>query len=137
MRISTEQLSQNLRRGLQPLYTVFGDEALLAHEAGDRLRAAARAQGYTEREVLVVDSSFKWPDLAFAGSSQSLFAARKLLELRIPNGKPGTEGGAALQSYCMKLPAETITLIHLPGLDWRAQKSGWFETLESASVCVE
>ena len=137
MRISTEQLPQHLRRGLQPLYTVFGDEALLAHEAGDRLRATARTQGYTEREVLVADSGFKWADLAFAGSSQSLFASRKLLELRIPNGKPGAEGGAALQSYCAKLPDETITLIHLPGVDWRAQKSAWFEMLESAGVSVE
>ena len=137
MRISTEQLPQHLRRGLQPLYTVFGDEALLAHEAGDRLRTAARTQGYTEREVLVAESGFKWADLAFAGSSQSLFATRKLLELRIPNGKPGTEGSAALQAFCEKLPADTVTLVHLPGIDWRSQKSGWFEALESAGVSVE
>ncbi|HYC45173.1 MAG TPA: DNA polymerase III subunit delta [Burkholderiales bacterium] len=137
MRISTEQLPQHLGRGLQPLYTIFGDEALLALEAGDRVRAAARAQGYTEREVLVVDSGFKWPDLAFAGNSQSLFAARKLLELRIPSGKPGTEGSAALQSYCRKLPPDTITLVQLPGIDWRAQKAGWFEALETAGVGVE
>ena len=137
MRISTEQLPQHLRRGLQPLYAVFGDEALLAHEAGDRLRTAARTQGYTEREVLVAESGFKWADLAFAGSSQSLFSTLKLLELRIPNGKPGTEGSAALQAFCEKLPADTVTLVHLPGIDWRAQKSSWFEALESAGVAVE
>ena len=137
MRVTTEQLPQHLNKGIQPLYTVFGEEPLLALEAGDRIRAAVRAQGYTEREVLIVDSSFKWNDLAFAGSSQSLFASRRLLELRIPNGKPGTEGSAALQAYAAKLPEETVTLVQLPGIDWRAQKSGWFEALESAGVCVE
>ena len=92
MRITTEQLQQHLARELKPLYTVFGDETLLALEASDRIRARARAEGYTERDVLTVDSGFKWSELAFAGSSQSLFAARRILELRIPTGKPGTEG---------------------------------------------
>jgi DNA polymerase-3 subunit delta len=137
MRISTEQLSQHLSRGIAPLYTVFGDETLLALEAGDRIRSAVRAKGYTEREVLVVESGFKWPDLTLAASSQSLFSSQKLLELRIPGGKPGTEGGAALQAYVQKLPADTVTLIQLPALDWRGQKTGWFEALEQTGVCVE
>ena len=98
MRITTEQLQQHLARELKSLYTVFGDETLLALEASDRIRARARAEGYTEREVLTVDSGFKWSELAFAGSSQSLFAARRILELRIPTGKPGTEGSEALQA---------------------------------------
>lgn len=137
MRITTEQLQQHLARSVHPLYTVFGDEPLLALEASDRIRGAARALGHTEREVLTVDSSFRWPDLAFAGDSQSLFAARKLLELRIPNGKPGAEGSAALQAYCQRLPPDTVTLVQLPAVDWRAQKSGWFEALERAGVAVE
>lgn len=137
MRIHTEQLQPHLTRGIQPLYTVFGDETLLALEASDRIRATARSQGYTEREVLIVESSFKWSELQLAASSQSLFASQKLLELRIPNGKPGTEGSAALQSYSQRLPPDTVTLVQLPGIDWRAQKSGWFEALESAGVAVE
>lgn len=137
MRINTEQLHPHLARGIQPLYTVFGDEALLALEASDRIRAAVCAQGYTEREVLTADSGFKWNELTQAGSSQSLFGSLKLLELRVPNGKPGTEGSAALQSYCKRLPPDTVTLVQLPGLDWRAQKAGWFEALEISGVCVE
>jgi DNA polymerase-3 subunit delta len=137
MRITTEQLPQHLEGGLKPLYTVFGSEALLALEAGDRIRAHARTAGYTEREILTVDSGFKWRELALAGSSQSLFASRKLLELRIPTGKPGTEGSAALQAYCGALPADTVTLIALPDIDWRAQKAGWFEALANAGVMVE
>lgn len=137
MRINTEQVGQHLARGLKPLYTVFGDETLLALEATDRIRAAAREQGYSEREVLVADAGFKWSELAYAGSAQSLFASQRLIELRIPNGKPGVDGSAALQVYCKRLPADTVTIVELPGVDWRTQKSSWFERLEGSGVAVE
>ena len=137
MRISTEQLQQHLARDLKPLYAVFGDEELLALEAADRVRGRARADGYTERQILTVDSGFRWSELAFAGNSQSLFATRRILELRIPTGKPGNEGAEALQRYCAALPPDTVTLVQLPGIDWRAQKAGWFESLERAGVAVE
>ncbi len=137
MRISTEQLTQHLAREFGPLYTVFGSEPLLTLEASDRIRAKAHREGYAEREILTVDSGFKWRQLAMAGGSQSLFASKKLLELRVPTGKPGAEGSEALQAYCEALPADTITLISLPELDWRAQKSSWFEALERAGVMVE
>jgi DNA polymerase III subunit delta len=137
VRISTEQLQQHLARELKPLYAVFGDEMLLGIEASDRIRARARADGYTERDVLTVDSGFKWSELAFAGNSQSLFATRRVLELRVPTGKPGTEGSEALQAYCEGLPPDTLTLVVLPGIDWRAQKAGWFEALDRAGVAVE
>lgn len=137
MRITTEQLQQHLSREFKPLYAVFGDEPLLALEATDRIRARARAEGYTEREILTVDTGFKWKELAFAGSSQSLFSSKKLLELRIPTGKPGTEGSQTLQSYCEALPQDVVTLVYLSNTDWRAQKSSWFEALDRAGVTVE
>lgn len=137
MRISTEQLAQHLARELKPLYCVFGDETLLAIEAADRVRARARAEGYAEREVLTADAGFKWGELAFAGNSRSLFSVRRILELRVPGGKPGVDGAAALQSWCERPPPDTVAIIHLPGLDWRAQKSAWFEALDRAGVAVE
>lgn len=137
MRLPSEQLASHLARDIKPLYTVFGNEPLLALEASDRIRAKARAEGYTEREVLTVDSGFKWNQLALAGNSQSLFASRKLLELRIPTGKPGKEGGEALQKYCESLPPDTVTLIQVSDLDWRGQKAAWFEALERSGVAVE
>jgi DNA polymerase-3 subunit delta len=137
MRISSEQLQQHLARELKPLYAVFGDETLLALEASDRIRARARAEGHTERDVLTVDAGFKWSELAFTGNSQSLFASRRVLELRVPTGKPGTEGSEALQSYCEGLPPDTVTLVVLPGVDWRSQKSGWFEALDRAGIVIE
>jgi DNA polymerase-3 subunit delta len=136
VRIHTEQLQPHLR-DLKPLYTVYGPETLLALEAADRIRAAARAQGYAEREVLTVESGFKWGDLSMAGSAQSLFASKKLLELRIASGKPGTEGSAAIQAFCKRLPADTVTLVQLPDVDWRTQKGAWFEALDGAGVAVE
>ena len=137
MRINSEQLASQLTRELKPLYTVFGDEPLLALEATDRIRLKARAAGYVEGEILTVDSSFKWAQLAMAANSQSLFAARKLLELRIPGGKPGTEGAETLRGFCAALPADTVTLVYLPEIDWRAQKAAWFEALDHAGVTVE
>lgn len=137
MRISTEQLSQHLARELKPFYTVFGDETLLAIEATDRIRAKARGEGHTEREVLTADTGFKWGELAFVGRSQSLFAARRILEIRVPTGKPGVEGAAALETYCESLPPDTVTIVHLPGLDWRAQKTAWFEALDHSGVVIE
>ncbi|HSQ05460.1 MAG TPA: DNA polymerase III subunit delta, partial [Burkholderiales bacterium] len=137
MRITTEQLHAHLTRELKPLYTVYGDETLLALEACDRIRARARALGYAERAVLTVDSGFKWSQLAAAGSAQSLFSSRQLLELRVPTGKPGVEGGEALQAYCQALPQDVVTLLYLPALDWRAQKSAWFDTLDRSGIAVE
>lgn len=137
MRIDSEQLQGHLGRELRSLYTVFGNEPLLALEASDRIRAKARSAGYTEREILTVESAFKWSRLAMLGGSQSLFASRKLLELRIPSGKPGAEGAAALQAYCSALPADTITLVWLPDVDWRVVKTAWFEALDRAGITVE
>jgi len=134
--LSTEQLPRELERGIAPLYTVYGVEPLLALEAADRIRAKARESGYAEREVLTVESGFNWADLRFAGRSLSLFATRRLLELRIPNGKPGVEGAAAIEAHVRDLPPDTVTLVQLPDMDWRAVKAGWFTGLAAAGVTV-
>ncbi len=136
---SPEALKEQLSRGsLAPLYLVFGEEALLALEAADSIRAAARAAGYLEREVLTVEGAgFDWSQLRDAMSSVSLFASLKLLEIRIPGGKPGTEGGEALQQLAANPPQDTVTLIQLPKLDKTQQKSKWFTALEKSAVLVE
>ena len=137
MRFNADQLDPHLRRGLQPLYVVFGDEPLLAMEAADRIRAAARAEGFAEREVLVAEGGFNWQDLILSGRSLSLFASRRILEIRIPSGKPGAEGGRALEEYCASLPPETLTLVLLPKLDRQAQGAKWFKALEQAGAAVQ
>jgi len=132
-----EQLAAHLEKPLQPLYVLHGDDPLLTTEAGDLLRAAARRQGYTDRTVLVVTPSFRWDELFHAAGNLSLFGGRTLIDLRIPTGKPGRDGGEALVRFARELPAETVTLITLPEMDWRAKKAAWFAALVNAGVGIE
>jgi DNA polymerase-3 subunit delta len=137
MNLRPDQLSAHLARPLAPLYVLHGDEPLLVIEAGDAIRQAARGQGYTEREVLVTGQSFRWDSLMLAAGNLSLFGGNKLVDLRIPNGKPGREGGEALQRYCERLAQGVVTLVTLPQLDWAARKAAWFSSLASAGVAIE
>jgi len=136
MRIDSEQLIQHLSRGLKSLYVVHGEELLLALEAADRIRAKALEQGFDERRVLIAEPGFDWGELAMASNSMSLFAPKRLLDLRIASGKPGKDGSEALQQLAGSLPAETVTLITLPGIDRQALTSKWFEALDKAGVAV-
>ncbi len=136
MRIDSEQLAQSLSRGLKSLYVVFGEELLLALEAADRIRATALAQGFDERRVLIAEAGFDWGELAMLSNSLSLFAPRRVLDLRITSGKPGKEGSEALQRLAASPPDDTIILIALPGIDRQAQASKWFAALESTGVAV-
>lgn len=136
MQITSEALPRHLSSGLKPLYVVHGDALLLVIEAADSIRAAARNAGYIERETLIAEQHFKWEDLKNSAQSQSLFASQKVVDLRIPSGKPGAEGGQALQDYVRQLNDDTLTLITLPKLDWTAQKSQWFSALERQGVVV-
>lgn len=136
MRIDSEQLAQYLERGLRPLYTVYGEETLLALEAADRIRRYCRQEGYAEREILTADTGFDWAQLAASGNSLSLFASQRLVELRIPGGKLGNEGGDALRRYAFDLPPDTVTLISLPRLDRTQQSSSWFAALDRAGIVI-
>jgi len=137
VQLRPEQLSSHLEKPLQPLYVLHGDDPLLTVEAADVLRAAARRQGYDERNVLVVTPAFRWEELFQASGNMSLFGGRTLVDLRIPTGKPGRDGGEALQRYCKALPADVLTLITLPEMDWRAKKAAWFTALVNAGVAIE
>jgi DNA polymerase-3 subunit delta len=138
MQLRADQLSTHLARGLQPIYTIHGDEPLLAQEAGDAIRAAARAAGHTERKVFVVSGAhFDWSGLLGAAQAMSLFAERQLIEIRIPGGKPGKDGSEALQRYCSHLADDVVTLVHLPKLDRQQQQAAWFSTLDQAGVTVQ
>ncbi|MFC7517040.1 DNA polymerase III subunit delta [Herbaspirillum sp. GCM10030257] len=137
MQLRLDALDTHLAKSLAPLYVITSDEHLLALEAADKIRKTARAQGYSEREVLVVERSFKWGALLAANQSQSLFGDRKLIELRIPTGKPGKDGGQALQEYVGALSPDNVTLITLPKLDWQTQKAAWVGALQQAGVYID
>lgn len=141
MQLRGEQLAAHLERGLKPVYLVYGDEPLLVIEAADAIRAAARKQGFDEREVLTALAGFDWNQLAMAAGNLSLFGGRKLLDLRIPTGKPGREGSAALQDYCRRCcqqnDPDTLLLVTLPALDWKDEKAAWVTALGEAGAAVK
>jgi DNA polymerase-3 subunit delta len=137
MQIRLEQLNAHLQKGLRPLYTLWGDEPLLIQEAGDAIRAAARAAGHTERQVHTVSGAhFNWSGLIGASQAMSLFSDKQLIEIRIPSGKPGKDGSEALQRYCETLSDDVVTLIQLPRLDRQQQSGAWFTALDGAGISV-
>ena len=136
MQLKLDDLPDHLARGVKPLYVVHGDEPLLALEAGDTIRAAARAAGVTERDVLVVEPGFKWDAFLAADANASLFGDRKFVDLRLPTGKPGVEGGKALESYAAQPNPDNVTLVTLPRLDRATQASAWFSALAGAGVAI-
>ena len=137
MQLRVDALEAHLSKAIAPLYVIASDEHLLALEAADKIRRAARANGYSERDVLSVERSFKWGELLAANQEMSLFGDKKLIELRIPTGKPGKDGGAALQSYVKTLSVDNLTLITLPKLDWQTAKAAWVSSLQQAAVYIE
>jgi DNA polymerase III subunit delta len=140
MQVATAQLDTHLKKGLKSLYTVHGDEPLLAQEVADAIRAAARVQGYTERTVhTVAGAHFDWSEVLAAGGNFSLFADKQIVEIRIPSGKPGKDGGAALQQLAQQSRDNdsTLTLILLPRLDKATQGTAWFGALESFGVTLQ
>jgi len=139
MQLAPHQLANHLQKGLKSLYTVHGDEPLLVQEAADAIRAFARTQGFTERSShTVAGAHFDWSEVLAAGGSLSLFADKQIIELRIPSGKPGKEGGAALQQLAEQARGNesTLTLVMLPRLDKLGKGSAWFGALESFGVTL-
>lgn len=136
MHLSFEQLLPHLERELRPLYVLTGDEPLGMKEAIDAVRQAVRRQGYDERLSYTAERYFDWKQLKASSQSISLFSSRRLMELHIPSGKPGVEGGRALQEFAADLPVDTISLITLPKLDKTGQSSAWFTALDKIGVVI-
>lgn len=137
MQLRFDAIDAHLAKSLAPLYVITSDEHLLALETADKIRRAARQQGFLERDILTVERSFKWGALLAANQSQSLFGDKKLIDLRIPTGKPGKDGGQALQDYVAQLSPDNLTLITLPKLDWATQKAAWVGSLQQAAVYID
>ena len=137
MQLRAEQLEGHLAKTLAAAYAIHGDEPLLALEAADAVRAAARKRGFAERQVFEPGRGFDWSEFAHATQSLSLFAEKKVLELRLSSGKPGTQGGEAIAAYCERPAADLLLLVSLPRLDRATQNSAWFGALGRAGVVVE
>lgn len=136
MSTSLEQFQKHLAgSALKPVYLLAGEEHLLLLEAADALRARSRELGYTERDVLDVESNFDWDALARAGASMSLFASRRVIDLRLPTGKPGKDGAAALIEYCDAPPPDTVLLI--TSTQWsKKHETAWVAAVQKVGSFV-
>ena len=136
MQIRAEQLADQLRGSLLPVYLVHGDDPLLTMEACQGVRDAAHTQGFSEREVFTVDKSFDWQALTGASQSMSLFAEKRLLEIRLPTGKPGTTGSEVLTQLASKPDDDTIILVWSGRLDKKAQAAKWVKALDATGAVI-
>lgn len=136
MKLRFEQLKSHLQKPLAPVYLVYGDEPLQAGEAADAIRAAARTQGFEERELFHAGPKFDWSELKTASDSFSLFGGRRLIEVRLPTGKPGDAGSKALTAYAERPPQDAVLLLLSGKLDKAQQQSKWFRALDKAGVSL-
>jgi len=137
MRIKPEQLSAALQKGLMPVYFITGDEPLQLGEMADEVRKAAKKAGFENREIISAETGFEWNQLAFSADSLSIFADKKIIDLRLPSGTPGTDGAKALISYCERLPEDTLLLITAAKVAGSASKTRWFEVLDKVGVVIQ
>ncbi|MEO8308156.1 MAG: DNA polymerase III subunit delta [Pseudomonadota bacterium] len=138
MKTTPEKLESALQRGLAPAYLISGDEPLTAGEAADALRATARAQGYGEREVFFIEranSNGPWDEIHAAAQALSLFASKRIIEVRIPGGKPG-QGAKVLQELVALAGSDFLLLVITGALDWETQKAAWVQAINNAGVWV-
>lgn len=136
MRLAQAQLESHLKQGLQALYVLVGNEPLAQRECLDAIRTAARAQGFDERTSLTIERNFNWQQIQNYGQSLSLFASKRLLELNIPSGKPGVDGGKVLQALANSAIPDTTVIIILPALERDAKNSAWFNALETQAQTI-
>lgn len=137
MKVRPDQIKQHLQQELKAIYFVCGDEPLQVMETTDAIRQAARQQDYTEREVMDVDNSFDWNQLLDAGNSMSLFAEKRILELRLPSGKPGKQGSQVLVEYAQRPADDAVLIISAGKLEGSSKNTKWFKTLDQQGVVIQ
>ncbi len=137
MRLRLPLLAGQLAKGLAPIYLVFGDEPLQLTEAADMIRAACRSRGIEERQTYSVMPGFDWKALETEADAMPLFSSRRLLDVRVPEGKVGSEGGKSLGRYCERIPEDVVLLLILENPPAAVQKSRWFRQLEQAGLAVQ
>ena len=137
MKLTPDSLSSHLKQHLLPAYLISGDEPLLTGEAADAVRARARTAGFTEREVHFLERGSDWDDVRAAAGNMSLFGSRRLLEVRLPSGRPGVAGNNALLSLLERDDPDTLLLVLTPRLDRDAQAAQWLRALDSRGGWVQ
>jgi len=136
MQVRADQLAGNLKRGLAPVYLIGGEEPLLLLECCDQVRAAARAEGFIERELLHADGHFDWSELRQV-AAPSLFASRKIIDLRLRTGKPGQEGARVLGEWADSPDPDVLLMVSCEQWDKSSRSSKWAAKIEKAGVRID
>ena len=137
MQLRSGELGAHLAKTLAPAYAIHGDEPLLSLEAADAVRAAARRRGFADREVFEPGRGFDWSEFTHSAASLSLFGGKKIIELRLASGKPGSHGSEAIAAYLERPSADNVLLVSLPRVDRASQSASWFAALASVGVIVD
>ena len=137
MQLKSQDLAGHLKGNLAPVYFISGDETLLVEEAADAILAAARSQGFAERTVMHVESGFSWHEILQEGAAMSLFAEKKIIDLRNPTAKFDKVPSEVLREYCANPPEDNLLLIRAPRIDGRQKNAAWFKALDQAGVVTQ
>ena len=137
MKVYPDKLAGFLDKDEKRVFVVSGDEPLLVQEACDLIREKFKSRGFTEREVFHAESGFDWTSLLYSSNSISLFAEKRLMEVRLPSSKPDEEGGKVLTELAESLNEDTALLLILPRMDQAAQRRKWFKTVEPKAAFVQ
>ncbi|HHJ36283.1 MAG TPA: DNA polymerase III subunit delta [Gammaproteobacteria bacterium] len=137
MNVRPDQLSSVLTKTIYPVYMVSGDEPLQQMESLDLIRSSLREQGFSEREVLDVDAQFDWQRLLDEAASMSLFATRRIVELRLPSARPGKQGSKVLKEYLSRPPEDTVLIVNAGKIDGSAKKSAWYKAIDQSGLVVQ
>lgn len=135
MQIRPESIEQHLKQGLSSCYLVTGAEPLIVQECADAIRGAARAAGCVDRERIDAADKAGWQNLIQSASAMSLFADKKLIEVQVENGKPGTEGSKAIQEY-LAMDCDDVLLIVAGKIDKQSQRSKWYTALDQRGSII-
>ena len=136
MQLKAEQLAAQLSQGLSPVYLIYGDEHMLVEESSDIIRQSAKRAGVEDRQTWHVEGRFDWSQIKWQEQTMSLFSSQRLLEIRLPSGSPGKDGGEAIRRYCDNPPDDTFLLIISGKIDAKSKKSKWFTAIDKLGVTV-
>lgn len=135
-KFNADKLPSALKQAFKPVYLVSGDETLLVHESCMAIRKHAKEQGFSQHEIYHAEGQFDWDSILMSANALSLFAERKIIELRVPNGKLGDKGSKVIKAYCESPPEDTLLIIVLPKIDKRSESSAWYKSVSSVGDCV-
>jgi DNA polymerase III subunit delta len=133
MRVYPDQLLRHLKP-LAQTYLIFGDDPYLVESCRAQVLAEAKRQGFEERIQLTQENNFNWQDLVQEWQAMSLFASRRIIEIQLPQSKPGSDGSAVLHSLMQTPNPDLLLILQGPKLAAEQTNSKWFKALDAKGL---